>query len=216
MTRSKLVLVMIAAVAAGAVGCNKPNQEIAKQMVPVPGVEQSEAPGAVNPQAASTELQFGEGLDDANGVVTFTETGHGVKISAQVSGLQPGVYSLHLHENGECSAPDFASVGGPFNPHAEALAEGEEATERAVGDLGDIEVGDDGNGTLETESKRLTVSPGPASVVGRSVVLDSGSTDESAPAGEAPTHTACGVVLLLQPPAAAGEVTATQPPTSAQ
>lgn len=202
--RFKLTMVMIAGVAAATVGCNRPNQEVAKQMVPVPSVEEPQAAGSVNPQSASTALQFREGMEEANGVVTFTETANGVKISARISGLQPGVYSLHLHENGECNAPDFATVGDTFNPHRQAMAEGESSAEGAVGDLGDLEVGDDGSGTLETESKVLTVTPGPASVVGRTVVLDAGRTGEPQPAGEASAHTACGVVLEDQAPAQAG------------
>ncbi len=213
MTRSfKLTAVMIAGALIAAVSCNRPNQDVAKQMVPVSSVEEPGAAGRVNPRSAATALQFGEGMGEANGVVTFTETGQGVKVSTQVSGLQPGVYSLHLHENGECTGPDFATVGERFNPHGQALAEGEQSPEHVAGDLGEIDVGQDGSGSLETESKVFTVTPGPASVVGRSVVLDAGRTGEERSSGAVPAHTACGVVLEESPPAPMGGTDATQQP----
>ena len=50
------------------------------------------------------------------GQATFTQAGDKVKILVEVSGATPGQHGLHVHENGDCSAPDAKSAGGHFNP----------------------------------------------------------------------------------------------------
>lgn len=49
------------------------------------------------------------------GVVTLTQTHHGVLIAAEVEGLSPGGHGFHIHTVGTCS-PDFAAAGDHFNP----------------------------------------------------------------------------------------------------
>ncbi len=51
------------------------------------------------------------------GVATFTQVGdETVNMSLEVQGLTPGEHALHLHQNGDCSAPDASSAGGHWNP----------------------------------------------------------------------------------------------------
>ena len=52
---------------------------------------------------------------EAMGTVSFTQTPHGVLVSADVSGLEPGGHGFHIHEFGSCS-PDFSAAGDHFNP----------------------------------------------------------------------------------------------------
>jgi Cu-Zn family superoxide dismutase len=54
----------------------------------------------------------------AAGTVTFTPNGDRVRVVAQVSGLTSGAHGFHVHEKGDCSAPDATSAGGHFNPGA--------------------------------------------------------------------------------------------------
>ena len=55
-----------------------------------------------------------------SGTVHFEETAGGLKVSAALVGVPPGQHGFHIHEKGDCSAPDGASAGGHFNPtHAE-------------------------------------------------------------------------------------------------
>ena len=51
----------------------------------------------------------------AMGIVSFTQTPHGVLVSADVSGLEPGGHGFHIHEFGDCT-PDFSAAGDHFNP----------------------------------------------------------------------------------------------------
>jgi len=131
----------------------------------------------------------------ATGRAVFTELpSGGVKAEIWVENATPGTHGLHIHEKGDCSAPDGTSAGGHFNaagnPHA---APADKA--RNTGDLGNIEVGADGKGHLEIVSDLLTVKPGPNSVVGRSVVFHEKADDlKTQPTGNAGGRFGCGVV----------------------
>src|SRR5689334_11774814 len=50
------------------------------------------------------------------GTVTFTQSGGEVKVVADINGLTPGKHGFHIHEFGDCSAPDGASAGSHWNP----------------------------------------------------------------------------------------------------
>ena len=71
------------------------------------------------------------------GTVTFTKVEGGVKVVADLEGLTPGDHGFHIHQFGDCSAPDATSAGGHFNPHGAPHA-GPTAEIRHAGDLGNI------------------------------------------------------------------------------
>ena len=52
------------------------------------------------------------------GEVSFTKVEGGVKVVAHLTGLQAGNHGFHIHEFGDCSAPDGSTAGGHFNPAA--------------------------------------------------------------------------------------------------
>ena len=52
----------------------------------------------------------------ARGEVTFTAESGGVHVVGTFSGLVYGEHGFHVHEKGDCSAPDGTSAGGHFNP----------------------------------------------------------------------------------------------------
>jgi Cu-Zn family superoxide dismutase len=60
-------------------------------------------------------------LRDAGGVtlgeVRMTTMGDGkIQVRVRVHGLTPGFHGFHIHTIGTCTAPDFTSAGGHFNP----------------------------------------------------------------------------------------------------
>ncbi|HEY7368518.1 MAG TPA: superoxide dismutase family protein, partial [Thermoanaerobaculia bacterium] len=129
------------------------------------------------------------------GTATFTElsTG-GVRVVVQIENAPPGVHGLHIHEKGDCSAPDASSAGGHFNPGTMPHA-GPHDPQRHAGDLGNIEIWKDGKGKLEITTDLLTVRPGPNSVVGRAVIFHEKADDlKTQPTGNAGGRLACGVV----------------------
>jgi Cu-Zn family superoxide dismutase len=129
------------------------------------------------------------------GRAVFTELPSGMtKAEVWIENATPGTHGLHVHEKGDCSAPDASSAGGHFNPAGNPHA-GPMDKARHNGDLGNIEVGADGKGHLETTTDMLTVKPGPNSVVGKAVVFHEKADDlKSQPAGAAGGRFGCGVI----------------------
>ena len=150
------------------------------------------------PRVAVASLEFKDAYPDASGSVVFTETAGGVEISAQVMyGAEghAGLHGIHLHEVGDCSAEDYTSAGGHFNPTTVDHG-GPDAEVHHAGDFGNIEIGEDGSGALELTSTMLSFD-GENSVVDRAVILHAAEDDlVSQPTGAAGARDACGVVKL--------------------
>ncbi len=130
------------------------------------------------------------------GKAVFTQLASGeTKAEVWISNATPGMHGLHIHEKGDCSAPDATSAGGHFNaaghPHAAPTD-----SARHNGDFGNIEIGADGKGHMVITTDMLTVMPGPNCVVGRSVVFHEKADDlTTQPTGAAGARYGCGVVV---------------------
>ena len=112
--------------------------------------------------------------------------------------IAPGQHGLHIHETGDCSAPDAKSAGGHFNPHKMDHGSPDKSP-RHAGDFGNITVGDDGKGKLELTVEQLTVLPGDSSVVGKALVLHEKPDDVTTqPSGNSGARIGCGVINLKQ------------------
>ncbi len=129
------------------------------------------------------------------GIVTFEEVeGGGVQIVGNVEGLTPGKHGFHIHEFGDCSAPDGSSTGGHYNPNGHFHGSPDHA-ERHMGDLGNIVADDTGHGHYERLDKVIQLS-GAHSVIGRSLVVHSNADDYTTqPTGNSGGRVACGVIL---------------------
>ena len=125
--------------------------------------------GAAGAQARATiEPRSGSNV---SGWATFTERSRGgVRIEVHIENATPGTHGIHLHEKGDCSAPDASSAGGHFNPGGMQHAGPMDAM-RHAGDFGNITIEANGTGHLDLVSDVLTVRPGPNSVVGKAIVF---------------------------------------------
>jgi len=131
--------------------------------------------------------------NSASGTVIFTKTDSGMHVSAEMTGLSEGKHGFHIHEYGDCSAPDAVSAGGHFNPYDQPHG-GPGDAERHVGDLGNISANEDGAATLEAVDTLLTFH-GESSIIGRGLVVHAGEDDlSSQPTGDAGARVACGVI----------------------
>ena len=132
------------------------------------------------------------------GQASFTQVGDKVKVLVEVSGATPGQHGLHVHENGDCSAPDAKSAGNHFNPgNAEHGAPDKPA--HHAGDFGNLTIGEDGNGKLELLTDQISVKPGTVSVVGRALILHEKVDDTTTqPTGNSGSRIGCGVINLKQ------------------
>ncbi|MAW99378.1 MAG: hypothetical protein CMN72_06925 [Sphingomonas sp.] len=97
------------------------------------------------PTEAMATLQTADGKDV--GTVTAMQLPDGVKMTIKVNGLPAGPHGAHIHDVGTCT-PNFMASGPHWAPFDKAMGLGNESTaddsKNAM-----IEVGQDGNGTLE-------------------------------------------------------------------
>jgi Cu-Zn family superoxide dismutase len=126
------------------------------------------------------------------GTVTFTAGKTGVHVVADLTGLAPGEHGFHIHEKGDCSAPDGASAGGHFNPGGHP--HGAPGAEHHAGDLGNITADAAGKAHLEADFPFMTLA-GADTIVGRAVIVHAGRDDlQTQPTGNAGGRQACGVI----------------------
>ena len=153
------------------------------------------AQGATGPVTARADMKTAKG--DSLGTVQLTDTPAGVLLHASLSGLPSGTHAFHIHEVGQCEAPDFKTAGGHFNPastgHGFANPQGAHA-----GDLPNVYVPESGKLEFDALARGVTLSAGPNSLFdanGSSLVIHQSADDyRTDPAGNAGARIACGVV----------------------
>lgn len=130
----------------------------------------------------------------AEGSVLFQRIGSGISVVAQVEGLTPNQnHGFHIHQYGDCTAPDGSSAGGHFNPTGERHA-GPDSAERHLGDLGNLTANQEGVAHLEFIDERLSMD-GAHNILGRGIVIHAEEDDfESQPTGDAGGRIGCGVI----------------------
>lgn len=129
----------------------------------------------------------------AQGKVSFTVVEGGVKIIADVDDLTPGKHGFHIHEHGDCSAPDASSAGGHFNPTGSKHGS-PDSSERHAGDLGNLVADNNGHAHYERIDTVITLD-GPHSIIGRSIIIHEKEDDfKTQPAGNAGARVACGII----------------------
>ena len=129
----------------------------------------------------------------ARGEVTFTTEAGGVHVVGTFSGLVFGEHGFHVHEKGDCSAPDATSAGGHFNPATKPHA-ARDAAARHVGDLGNLKADPYGLARVDFVDTQLSLS-GPNSIVGKAVIIHEKADDfTTQPTGNAGARQACGVI----------------------
>ena len=182
-----ILLASVFLISLSGIQCEK--KEPLEEIVPVEtGRIEKEAVAVLHPTEGS----------DARGIVTFMETEGGIRIIADVEGLSPGLHGFHIHEYGDCSAPDGTSAGGHFNP--EDMPHGAPTDmERHAGDLGNLEADGSGKSHYERIDDHISLN-GPHSIVGLAVIVHAGEDDfTSQPTGNAGPRVACGIIGIANP-----------------
>ncbi len=123
-----------------------------------------------------------------------------IKIAGNPDILKPGMHGVHIHEKGVCEG-DFKSAGGHFDPGPFGYSDPDENHPYHMGDLPNIEITEDGSGTLEAISSRITLSPGPLCIFteeGASIMIhDKHDPGHSGPHGSGISgggRLGCGVI----------------------
>lgn len=131
------------------------------------------------------------------GVITLRETRRGVQLRGEVRGLQPNSeHGFHIHEKGDCSAPDAMSAGPHFNPDNAAHGRHGQG-EHHAGDLPNLRADARGVARVDQLIADVTLSPGPRSAAGRSLIVHRDPDDYvTQPTGNSGPRIACAVIVV--------------------
>jgi Cu-Zn family superoxide dismutase len=129
------------------------------------------------------------------GTVQFVGQKDGsVEVVADLDGLAPNSqHAMHLHEVGDCSAPDAMSAKGHYNPEnrPHGLPPGED---RHAGDLGNLTADAKGHAHYEITVTNISLATSHNPILGRAVIVHANPDDGSQPTGNAGARIGCGVV----------------------
>ncbi|MGH8054776.1 MAG: superoxide dismutase family protein [Stenotrophomonas sp.] len=154
------------------------------------------APPAMDKPVATAQLQPTKDSSVA-GTITFSVVDGMLRASGDISGLKPdSEHGFHIHEKGDCSAPDATSAGGHFNPmHAKhgmivmAFHHG--------GDMPNIKADAQGNAHVDGPvPSSVNAGKGDAfDIIGRGLIVHADPDDyKTQPTGNAGARLACAVI----------------------
>jgi len=135
------------------------------------------------------------------GTIEFMQVDGKLHAMGQVSGLAPrSEHGFHIHEKGDCSAPDGSSAGGHFNPasrdHGSVTGEVHHG-----GDMPNIVADADGNARVHGPgSPSVNIGQGDgADIIGRGLIVHADPDDYTTqPTGNAGARLACAVIKAAQ------------------
>ena len=150
---------------------------------------------AASPTKASADLHDATGK--SVGTATLKQTGTGLSVHVAAKDLPPGIHGVHIHTVGTCTAPDFQSAGGHWNPtgkkHGKDNPDG-----MHQGDLPNLTIGADGRGSLDYTVPGVSLSGGAVALLdadGAAIVVHAQADDyHTDPSGNSGGRIACGVL----------------------
>ncbi|XP_046482199.1 superoxide dismutase [Cu-Zn]-like isoform X1 [Neodiprion pinetum] len=143
----------------------------------------------------------GSPVDGPRGELTLQQYFEGLRINGTIEGLSPGLHGFHVHEKGDLRQ-GCKSAAGHYNPYTMRHGAPNDLL-RHVGDLGNIEAGEDGIAKVDKMDHYLTLT-GVRGAIGRTLVVHEkaddfgrGQSDDSLTTGAAGNRVACGIVGFL-------------------
>jgi Cu-Zn family superoxide dismutase len=156
--------------------------------------------GPVSPRQASGTFVIASGAEI--GWVKLTEDGHGiVHVNVKVEGLTTGLHGIHIHTAGSCATAvtTFDGAGGHYNPlvHEHGL---ENPAGPHAGDLPNLVVDEDGHGTLNAKTDRVSLHAGSTTLFdtnGSAFIIHANPDDQITNVGNGGSgaRIACAVVI---------------------
>ena len=135
---------------------------------------------------------------NVSGNVFFKEANGLVTVTVVVDGLTEGTHAIHIHEKADCSAPDGTSSGGHWNPTAQPHGKWGSPEGYHKGDIGNMEVGADGKGTMTMSTNEWCIDCGDPNkdVLGKAIIMHDGTDDfVTQPTGNAGGRVSCGGII---------------------
>lgn len=170
------------------VACKRAEPPVAAEASPPPVA-------APLPVSAQVSLAGASG-SAVQGELTLTASDGGVSIAGDINGLAPSTeHGIHVHETGDCSAPDAKSAGGHFNPGN--MDHGAPSSPvHHLGDIPNIQSNAEGHATVNAMISGATLRDGGANdLVGKAVIVHAKPDDyKTQPSGDSGDRIACGVV----------------------
>lgn len=139
-----------------------------------------------------------DGVEESVGSVSLETTDHGLLLTPSLSGLEPGVYGFHVHQNASCEPAEndegemtaAQAAGGHYDPEETGTHQGPYG-DGHLGDLPVLTVNDDGEANLSVLAPRLSMDDMP----GRALMIHEGGDtyDDEPHLGGGGARMLCGV-----------------------
>ena len=145
--------------------------------------------------SATVQLSPATGSSVA-GTLTVMPMGTGIHLTGNIAGLAPGsTHAFHIHEKGDCSAADFSSAGGHFNPTAQPHGRAAQGAHH-LGDNDNLVADANGVARVDAHFEGVVIGGGALNdVLGKAVIIHAGTDDYTTqPTGNAGGRIACGVI----------------------
>ncbi len=120
----------------------------------------------------------------------------GVRLQGTLTGFPAqGAHGFHVHEKGDCSAPDAKSAGEHFNPQASVHGK-EAAAQHHLGDIDNLTADSSGKASVDVVIPNVTLGDGSSTdIMGKSVIVHAAPDDyKTQPSGGSGARIACGVI----------------------
>lgn len=189
----KNISYLILVLAIGLVACKNTKKEeesavidVAETVIETPMIKELNI--ALNPKSDS----------NVSGTVIFTEENGTVKMVANMTGLEPGVHAIHIHETSDCSSPDGKSTGGHWNPTKSPHGKWGAAEGYHKGDIGNFTADENGNGSIEFSTNEWCIGCGDDTkdLLGKGVIVHAGTDDfTTQPTGDAGGRVSCAGII---------------------
>ena len=182
--------------------CNKgaepdaaPADTVAAPAATAPAADPAAPPEMAKP-IATAQLQPTKDSTVA-GTINFSLVDGQLRASGDITGLKPdSEHGFHIHEKGDCSAPDGTSAGGHFNPGSSEHGSISAAMHHG-GDMPNIKADAQGNAHIDGPvASNVNVGVGDGfDIVGRGLIVHADPDDyKTQPTGNAGARLACAVI----------------------
>jgi Cu-Zn family superoxide dismutase len=135
------------------------------------------------------------GDSDLEGQLEFSQEEDLVRITGELTGLEPGTHALYLQQNGSCDTDLAESAGGDAAGEAEGDQQGAPAEGAGeVEELGNIVAAEDGSATVDISDTEITLDGGPNSVVGKTLIVQVAGDLNAPPTVDASSAVGCAEI----------------------
>jgi superoxide dismutase, Cu-Zn family len=176
----------------------------AAALVPAAAVADDDTDSSSGPRARVTLTGCVNTAIRGQAILSERPSREGVKlvdIALFMTGMTPGKHAVHIHATGSCTP--CSAAGGHFDPGPNSNPAPDGNHPFHSGDLINLRIGSRGSGSVTTTTSRVTISPGPLSVIDAdgSAIIVHDLEDTYCPAGPVAncaggTRAACGIIRL--------------------